>query len=81
VEDNVEFRVNLGYPELLQELADGLIGEHSTQKYFLIHKRFSSLQCCKSGIRCLFDPWIRDPEWVKIRIWIRDQQPGSFFQE
>jgi hypothetical protein len=27
VEDNVEFRVNLGYPELLQELADGLIGE------------------------------------------------------
>ncbi len=30
----MEFRVNLGYPELLQELADGLIGEHSdsTQK-------------------------------------------------
>jgi hypothetical protein len=23
-------------------------------------------QCCGSGsgIRCLFDPWIRDPEWV-----------------
>jgi hypothetical protein len=19
-------------------------------------------QCCGSGIRCLFDPWIRDPE-------------------
>jgi hypothetical protein len=23
------------------------------------------LQCCGSGIRCLFDPWIRDPGWVK----------------
>jgi hypothetical protein len=25
-----------------------------------------------SGIRCLFDPWIRDPGWVKIRIRIRN---------
>jgi len=25
-------------------------------------------QCCGSGIRCLFDPWIRDPEWVFFRI-------------
>jgi hypothetical protein len=23
------------------------------------------IQCCGSGIRCLFDPWIRDPRWVK----------------
>jgi hypothetical protein len=23
-------------------------------------------QCCGSGIRCLFDPWIRDPGWAKI---------------
>jgi hypothetical protein len=22
-------------------------------------------QCPGSGIRCLFDPWIRDPGWVK----------------
>jgi hypothetical protein len=22
-------------------------------------------QSCGSGIRCLFDPWIRDPRWVK----------------
>ncbi len=22
-------------------------------------------QCCGSGIRCPFDPWIRDPGWVK----------------
>jgi hypothetical protein len=31
--------------------------------------------CCgsKSGIRCLFDPWIRDPEWVKSK----DPDPGS----
>jgi hypothetical protein len=31
-------------------------------------------QCCGSGsgIRCLFDPWIRDPGWVKVRIRIRD---------
>jgi hypothetical protein len=40
-----------------------------------IHK-----QCCGSGsgIRCLFDPWNRDPDWVKIRIRIRDEQPGSY---
>jgi hypothetical protein len=27
-------------------------------------------QCCGSGsgIRCFFEPWIRDPGWVKIRI-------------
>jgi hypothetical protein len=30
-------------------------------------------------IRCLFDPWIRDPGWVKNRI--RDEQPGSYFRE
>jgi hypothetical protein len=27
-----------------------------------------------SGIRCLFDPWIRDPGWEKVSIRIRD--PG-----
>jgi hypothetical protein len=33
-------------------------------------------QCCGSGywIRCLFDPWIQDPGWVK-------SQPGSYFSE
>jgi hypothetical protein len=32
------------------------------------------LQCCVSGsgIRCLFDPWIWDPGWVKIQ----DPDPG-----
>jgi hypothetical protein len=32
-------------------------------------------QCCVSGYRilcCLFDLWIRDPGWVKIKIQIRD---------
>jgi hypothetical protein len=31
-----------------------------------------------SGIRCLFDPWIRDTGW---RIRIRDEQPRSYFRE
>ncbi len=26
---------------------------------------YSPQHCCGSGIRCLFDPLIRDPEWVK----------------
>jgi hypothetical protein len=30
------------------------------------------------GIRCLFDPWVRDGQ--KIRIRIRDEQPGSYFR-
>ncbi len=29
---------------------------------------------CGSGIRCPFDPWIRDPGWVEVSIRIRD--PG-----
>jgi hypothetical protein len=33
--------------------------------------------CCGSGIRCLFDHWIRDPGWVKkVRIkYPRAQKP------
>jgi hypothetical protein len=39
-----------------------------------------------SGIRCLFDPWIRDPGWVEsqhpyLRSGIRDEQLGSYFLE
>ncbi len=32
-------------------------------------------QCCgsRSGIRCLFDPWIRDPGWVDSQ----HSDPGS----
>jgi hypothetical protein len=43
-------------------------------------------QCCGSGsgIRCPFDPWIRDPESRMGRksasgSGIRDEQPGSYF--
>jgi hypothetical protein len=39
----------------------------------LLGARF--FQCCGSGIRCLFDNWIRDPGWVKIRMRIRDPDP------
>ncbi len=36
-------------------------------------------QCSGSGIRCLFDPWIRDPGWEKNQ----DQDPGwtTYFRE
>jgi len=27
--------------------------------------QFLQCQCCGSGIRCLFNPWIRDPGWIK----------------
>jgi hypothetical protein len=38
------------------------------------------------GIRCLFDPWIRDPRWVKRQdsdpgSGILDEQPGLYFLE
>ncbi len=40
----------------------------------------SMLRILIRGIWCLFDPWIRDPGWVKkIRIRIRDQDLGSYF--
>jgi hypothetical protein len=39
-----------------------------------------------SGIRYLFDPWIRDPGWVKTKVRIRiregildEKKPGSYF--
>ncbi len=39
-----------------------------------------------SGIRCLFDPWIWDPEWVESQhpdpgSRIRDEQLGLYFLE
>ncbi len=37
-----------------------------------IFRFYNSKQCCGSVIRCLFDPWIRDPGWVKVRIRIRN---------
>ncbi len=42
--------------------------EHLTNAIILLTNPRSrdQMQCCGSGsgIRCLFDPWIRDPEWV-----------------
>jgi hypothetical protein len=50
--------------------------------------RSSLYQCCGSGsgIRCLFDPGIRDPGWVKSKdpdtgSGIRDEQSGPYFLE
>ncbi len=39
------------------------------------HTNNSQIQCCGSRfeIRCLFDPWIRDPGWLKNQ----DPNPGS----
>jgi hypothetical protein len=42
-----------------------------------VHKGEASV--ADPRIRCLFDPWIRDG--YKIRIRIRDEQPGSYFRE
>ncbi len=44
--------------------------------YFLVWFLFTRV-AFGSRIRYLFDPWIRDLGWVKIR----DEQPGSFFRE
>jgi hypothetical protein len=30
---------------------------------------------------CLFDPWILDPGWGKIKIRSRDELPGSYIRE
>ncbi len=40
-----------------------------------VEKSCYKKKCCGSGIRCLFDPRIRDPGWVK-KIKIRDPDPG-----
>ncbi len=46
----------------------------------MISRAFTnSNQGCKSGIGPFLTPWIRDPEWKKIRI--RDEHPRSFFRE
>jgi hypothetical protein len=37
-----------------------------------VEVKYSCAQCCGSGIRCLLDPWIRDPGWVKSQ----DPDPG-----
>jgi hypothetical protein len=51
-----------------------------------IIKGFSSVPDPVSGIRCLFDPWIRNPgsrmgKKSGSGSGIRDEQPGSYFRE
>jgi hypothetical protein len=62
---------------IVEKLGCGISrGRYENVKYLYTH-------CCGSGsgFRCLFDPWIRDPEWVKKnRVRIRDDQPGSYFR-
>ncbi len=45
-------------------------------------QRRGLIQCCVSGIRCLFDPLVPGPVTGKMSgfgIRIRDEQPGSYF--
>jgi hypothetical protein len=43
-------------------LAVGIKFQKRTTVYNLVDLNIWIDQCCGSGIRCLFDPWIRDPE-------------------
>jgi hypothetical protein len=37
----------------------------SMRKLAGTERRKGTLQCCGPGIRCLFDPCVRDPRWKK----------------
>jgi hypothetical protein len=47
-------------------LSEGQCCGSEIQCFFSLDPRWKKFV---SGIRCLFDPWILDPEW---KIWIRD---------
>ncbi len=77
--------VGLGYPvKLLLQLGVEKCSYYCTTLRYLILNRgyvpvidstlnsYRWKQCYGSGIRCLFDPWIRDPGWVKSQ----DPDPG-----
>ncbi len=55
-------------------IAESCIQDRQEEKFRLKLRFFIKWigQCCGpgSGIQCLFDPWIRDPGWVK------SQDPG-----
>jgi hypothetical protein len=38
-------------------------------------------RCCGSGIRCFFDPWIRDGKNPGLGSGIRNKYPNSYFRE
>jgi hypothetical protein len=46
-----------------------------TEVFFNSYDIYLVLRIRDQGIRCLFDPWIRDPVLVKIKIRIRDEYP------
>jgi hypothetical protein len=55
---------------------------HLLQLSLLLHLQQSECyqeQCCGSGsgIRCLFDPWIRDPRFCTVWVKNQDPDPGS----
>jgi hypothetical protein len=57
-------------PDQLQHGERPLQGEvHRLAGQDTRHRWVVLYQCCGSGIRCLFDPWIRD------------EQPESYFRE
>jgi hypothetical protein len=74
--------LTLSPPPYSTSLVKTIFSAHPSLLHFLSHE-IKLTQCCGSGsgIRCLFDPWIRDPGWVKVRIRIRDEQLESYFRE
>ncbi len=44
-------------------------------QHLFLHLKFGHNQCCGSGIRCLFDCWIRDRDGLKIKIRSPDPNP------
>ncbi len=74
----VATKVVEGEDQRLHELGVGL--RHREHQPATNQIRFRPVGCGSgSAIRCLFDPWIWDG--YKIRIRIRDKQPGSYFRE
>jgi hypothetical protein len=65
----------------LQEKPSALKIEHPVLRNMNFFNFFIFISGSGSGIRCLFDPWIRDPGWLKIKIRIKDDHPGSYFRE
>jgi|688.fasta_scaffold1326349_1 hypothetical protein len=74
--ENIQQQQNMKLPPsfLLNEIR---IRENTTTDLRVdIQRKGFFKQCCGSGlgygIRCLFDPWIRDPGWIKKQ----DTDPG-----
>jgi hypothetical protein len=57
--------VEAGFCNLRKQVIIAKIIEECAGKIVFVLRGFR--QCCGSGsgIRCIFDPWIRDPGWVE----------------